>query len=226
MEVVLVIIGIIVVVGIAILSWYYAEQRRKALAAWARSLGLRFSRRKDWGIDSRYPFSCLEQGDERYGFNITSGYLDERHICAFDYHYETYSTDSDGNTETHHHYFSAFVIDSNLPLKQLAIRPEGLWDKFTEFFGFDDIDFESAEFSRKFHVKSPDRRWAYDVISQETMEFLLHAPRFRIEMAHGYVIVYRSGTFSPREFDAARYVGEGILDRLPRYLLRELKGVD
>ena len=60
-----------------------------------------------------------------------------------------------------------------------------------EFFGFDDIDFESDEFSREFCVKAADRRWAFDVIHQATMEFLLAAPRFTIELAGPRVMAYR-----------------------------------
>ena len=44
---------------------------------------------------------------------------------------------------------------------------------FGEFFGHDDIDFESAEFSRNFYVKSSDRKWAFDILHARAMEFLL-----------------------------------------------------
>ena len=58
-------------------------------------------------------------------------------------------------------------------MPDLLIRPEGVFDKMAGAFGFDDIDFESAEFSRQFYVKSPDRRFAYDVVNAGMMDFLL-----------------------------------------------------
>ncbi|MCZ6810529.1 MAG: hypothetical protein O7D97_00875, partial [Planctomycetota bacterium] len=58
-------------------------------------------------------------------------------------------------------------------MPDLLIRREGMFDKLAGAFGFDDIDFESAEFSKRFYVKSPDKRFAYDVIHPRMMEFLL-----------------------------------------------------
>jgi len=73
-------------------------------------------------------------------------------------------------------------------------------------------------------VKAQNKKWAYDVIHQETMEFLLHSPRFTIEFQTPNIIIYESGTFSVEEFQQAMNVVEGILKRLPNYLLEELKG--
>jgi len=59
---------------------------------------------------------------------------------------------------------SALVIQSPLPLKLLYLRPENIFDRVTDFFGYDDIDFESVEYSRQFFVKAQDKRWAYDIL--------------------------------------------------------------
>jgi len=218
---------IALVIGSAIYGYIQAQKRREAMAALARSLGLGFNPAKDWDMEDRFTgFACLREGSQRYAYNTLHGTIRQREVCAFDYHYETYSHDSKGRRQTHHHRFSAVILDAGLPLKPLFIRPEGLLDKVTEFFGFDDIDFESSEFSRKFYVKSPDRQWAFDVIHQATMEFLLRRPRFSLEFQGRQVIAYHSSTFAVEEFPAAIAVIEGVLERLPEYLLRELKGVD
>lgn len=225
MQILFVILMIAVVVGLAIYSYYRAQQRRKDLMMLAARHGWRFVSAKDHGMESRFAaFECLQKGSNRYAYNILEGTYGKRRICGFDYHFETYSTDSKGNTQTHHHQFSAVVLDTGLPLKPLAIRPEGFFDKITEFFGIDDIDFESSQFSREFYVTSPDRRWAFDVIHQATMEFLLSAPRFNIELAGPRVMAHRSNCFAPDEFEHALQVVSGIIDRLPNYLLREWKG--
>ena len=59
----------------------------------------------------------------------------------------------------------------NVP--DLLIRPEGFFDKVAGAFGFDDIDFESEEFSRAFFVKSSDKRFAYDVLHPRMLELLM-----------------------------------------------------
>lgn len=203
-----------------------AAKRRKALQAWATARGFTFSAARDGSFMDRYPgFHCLRRGEGgRYAFNVMRGVDRDRPTVCFDYHYRTSSTDSKGKRKTHHHYFSAAILDTGLPLRPLLIRPEGFFDKITEFFGADDIDFESAEFSRKFFVKSPDKQWAFDVIHQETMEFLLASPRFTLQSAGRNVIVYAGGTFDTNKFDQSLAVVHGLIDRLPDYLLREMKG--
>jgi len=51
-----------------------------------------------------------------------------RGLKAFDYHYETYSHGKHGR-RTHHHWFSAVIVSSDVPLKSLYVRPENFLDK-------------------------------------------------------------------------------------------------
>jgi hypothetical protein len=213
---------IILFILIAVLGYYQRQKRLKELAAFAAARGLTFDPGRDHELEDRFPaFECLRQGSGRYAYNRTYGRWNGRDLLAFDYHYETHSTDSKGRRKTHHHHFSGVILGSDVPLRPLVIRAEGFFDKVAGFFGFDDIDFESAEFSREFYVKSPDRKWAYDVIHTRTMEFLLSQPRFSIQFDRACILVHRSSTFSPGEFAAAAGVAEGILNRLPDYLLQQ-----
>lgn len=222
----LVFVGFIALgIVLTILGVIQKKRRREALAKFAHTMGFTFDPSHDFGFDSRFGrFEQLRKGSRRYAFNIMSGRYRDRGVLAFDYHYETYSHSSKGGRRTHHHYFSAVIVDAGLPLKPLLIRPEGVFDKVTEFLGYDDIDFESHEFSRRFYVNAEDRKWAFDVIHQETMEYLLHAPRYHIEMDGAYVIACRKTRFSTEEFQEALALIDGILSRLPDYLMRELKG--
>lgn len=200
------------------------KKRREALGAWASVNGLQFSADKVFGLDARFPaFDCLRRGERRYAYNVVSGEWKQRAFTGFDYHYETYSHDSKGHRRTHHHYFSAVIVGSSVPLKPLTIRPEGLFDKLAAAFGFDDIDFESAEFSRKFHVWSPDRRYAYDVLHPRAIEFLLRSPVFSLQFDASHVIAWRNNKFAPPEFEQAGAVIHGLLDQLPAYLVAAMK---
>jgi len=226
--VLIVIAAIGAAIGFAIWNSRMKDKRHKELAGWAQANGLKFLPDKDHSVWMRYqPFKCLQRGEDRYAYNIMLGTSGTRVMSAFDYHYETHSTNSKGQRQTHHHYLSALVVDAGLPLKPLFIRPEGLLDKVTEFVGIDDIDFESAEFSQKFFVKSPDRRWAYDVLHQKTMELMLAYPRFHIDFQGSQVMAYYDNkTFTLGEFGSALKVVTGILDYLPESVVRELKGID
>lgn len=219
----LIIIAVVILVGGGVgLSLWFAAKRRQALAAWAASRGLAFSPGKDTSLEARFPgFDCLRTGDHRFADNILAGKWADREFMGFDYHYETHTQSTKGGTQTQHHTFSAVVLSSAVPLKPLLIRPEGVFDKVAGFFGFEDINFESAEFSRKFYVKSPDKKWAYDVIHQRTMEFLLGMPRFSLALDGHSAIAWRRTTFKTGDFEQAAELVRGVLDRLPDYLVRE-----
>lgn len=225
MEILIVLVFVALAIGLMVFAHYQHVRRRNELAAEAARLGWTFVADKNRELGQQFAdLRCLNKGSNRYAFNLMYGKCAGRAACGFDYHYETYSTDSKGNRQTHHHYFSVAMIETDLPLKPLLIRTEGFFDRVGEFFGMDDIDFESAQFSREFHVSSPDRKWAFDVIHQATMEFLLDAPRFTIELHGPRVFVYRNNRFQPTEFEPACRVATGLIERLPNYLLREWKG--
>jgi hypothetical protein len=212
--IVLIVLAVAAVIAYAI---HAAAQRRKELAAWAAKNDLAFSPEKVRNMDDRFPaYKCLRRGHSRYAHNIMAGEMQGLTVTAFDYHY---ATGSGKNRRTYR--FSAMIAGSPHALKPLFIRREHVFDKVTEFFGWDDIDFESAEFSREFFVKSSDRRWAFDVIHQGMMEYLLQAPKCSIQFDTASLMVWKKRRFKPAEFDEAFGLIKGMLDRLPKYLFRE-----
>src|ERR1035438_6106218 len=110
-----------------------------------------------WGFLSR-----LAQGQKRYAFNILRGTYHEQALFIFDYHYQTGSGKS-----RQEHYFTLLMLVFKEAVPQLTIEPESLGEKIATAFGVgNDIKFESAEFSRKFCVRSKDKKFAYDVCNQ------------------------------------------------------------
>ncbi len=220
----LIILFVILVVVMIIVGAVQARRRREELAAWAGAHGLSFERARDKTIDDRWPdFRCLREGSNRYGENIIRGDWGGRALMAFDYHYETYSTDNKGRRQTHHHHFSAVILESPLRLKPLAIRPESVFDKLGAFFGGGDINFESAEFSRRFHVTAEDRRWAYDVLHVRAIEFLMSRPMRSLQFEPRGVIIWGNGRFSAADYQSAVETVCGLLDGLPEYVIRDLQ---
>lgn len=188
---------------------------------WAFSHNLEFHAVHDKGFGDRYPhFECLNKGDNRYACNVMQGRIEGHRVCAFDYHYET----SNGDDKTRHH-FSAVIITTSFPLKPLVIRHSNVFDRVAAAVGFEGVQFEWTEFNKEFHVTSPDHRWAFDVLPQATMEFLMNSPKFVLEFQLCQVIAYRDTRFQLADFDSAIQVIEGILRRLPTSLVQELQGV-
>lgn len=233
---VLIIVGFIALIILgAVFGSAQTKRRREALQHWATSLGLSFDERKNSRFDQRFSeFKCFQQGKNRYAHNVSFGNFEGRAVYAFDYHYETESTrtvtstDAKGRTSTrtetvtHNHDFSAVILEPNLPLKPLLIRPEGFGDRVASFFGKNDLDFESAAFSRRYHVSADDRRWAYDVLHARTIDFLLTMPEHTIEFAPARVLVLRGRRrLDAEQFHTALHLIDGVLDALPDYLRQQ-----
>lgn len=223
-----VVIGIVaLIVVMAVFGHLQSKKRREEMAAWAAQHGLGFSEARDYFIESRHAdFAELRRGDGgRYAYNVISGTFRGRPLLAFDYHYETHSTDSKGHRSTHHHHFTAAILECEVPLKPLTIRPEGLFDKLGSLFGFEDINFESAEFSRKYKVTSPDRKWAYDVLHARAIEFLLGRPLLSLQLGAGQRILQAGArTWKPAEIEEAAHFLSDFLDLLPEYVKRQHHG--
>ena len=207
----------VIIVSVILIIHALAIQRRKKIAAYAQTQGWSFSPDKDKKMEKHYAaFKCLRRGHSRYALNIMHGRRNGRDVTAFDYHYVT----GHGKNRRVHH-FSTLILKSPLRLKPLYLRPENIFDKMTDFFGFNDIDFESAEFSRKFYVKAEEKRWAYDIIHPRMMEFLMESPKFHIQFDSAHIMARRSKRFNEQDFDDAFVLIQGILSRIPDYLRQQ-----
>lgn len=219
---------VLFLIGSAVFGHRQNAKRKEALGQWAATLGLTFRHGQDVTYDGQFEFAALRQGRNRYAFNRAEGVYDGRAVWAFDYHYETQSTrtvtDSKGRTRTerttNHHYFSGVIVRSDVPLKKLIVRPEGFGDKIKAFFGSNDLDFESGEFSRRYHVSADDRRYAYDILHARAIEFLLTRPKCTIEFCEtGHVLILRGvGRLPPEGFQNSLETVDALLDLMPDYL--------
>lgn len=206
----LVVFFLLVVVAIGFAFWT-DHQRRKEMRALAHAHGWRYHAGRDHGMERRFPgFSRLQEGRNRYATNVIEGERNGRRLWAFDYHYTTGS-----GKHRRQHAFTAVLLEAELRLDPLRIRRENVFDALTAAFGFDDIDFESAEFSRRFHVSSPNKEWAYTVLHPATMAFLLDAPSHPVELHTRHALSYGSSRLAPSRIRDAILVLEGVLDRIP-----------
>lgn len=208
----------IILIGV-IFNAIMARKRREGLFALAQRLNLDFDAGRDFGIPGRFGFlKQLDQGDNRYATNVLSGNFRQNEILAFDYHYETYSTDSKGNRTTEHHWFSFFILTLTAAFPDLTIRRENFFIKVAEVFGYSDIKFESAEFSKTFCVRSPDKKFAYDVCNTQMMEYLLANRDLSIEIEENVIALAFTTRLSIEQIenDLQRLVE--IRSRLPEYL--------
>lgn len=159
--------------------------RKSALAAWARAAGYELHEELTAEVESRFKgLVDVGRGHDRTASDVLVR-REKPGTYFFRYFYKTWetrtvtSTDSNGQTqirtetyeESHHQRYLIVELSPGFP--DIVIRPESWFEKLAALVGFDDIDFESEEFSRKYYVKSAQREFAYAVIHPQMMEYLL-----------------------------------------------------
>ena len=197
---------IILVVG-GIFAHRKQQERQDALTRLANQLGWQFDPTRNYDHqDEFHQFSAFTVGQRRYAYNTLRGTLMIDVVpCPAqmgDYHYET-TSGTGKNRRTTTHLFSYLIVETPYnSTHELKIRREQFFDRVASFIGFDDIDFESNEFSDRFHVKSSSKRFAYDVIHPRMMEFLMTEDPPTIHLAGRHCCIHvPNHCWSPEEFD-------------------------
>jgi hypothetical protein len=205
------------IVGGIIWAIISARKRREEYERLAAELGCRYYPDDPWDLPARYAhFDLFSTGHGRKAANVLAGGLDGRSALAFDYQYSTGS----GKNETTHH-FQVAVLEMPITAPALKLRDESFLDTIASWVGHDDIDFESAEFSKRYHVKCTERKFAYDIFHARLIEYLLGcgtAPS--IEMNGPLIMVYER----PHGAEGVRRlitIAQEIVRSIPEYVLTE-----
>jgi hypothetical protein len=181
------------------------QQRLAALTDWAVSNGFQFSKTDPHNLDDRFSgVFDIGRGHDRRAFEVLTR-SDPVPAFIFQYHYKTWetrtvtTTDSKGRSRTRteryeqSHWKRFLIVESAAAFPSLVIRPEGWFDKLAGIVGFDDVDFESEQFSRRYFVKSSDRQFAYAVIHPQMMEWMLER-KLALQLDGGMLLMDLSGT--------------------------------
>ncbi|MEM1164892.1 MAG: hypothetical protein AAGI30_01230 [Planctomycetota bacterium] len=228
-------IGLIValMIGGAIAAWWFDRKRLDALRAWAASNGLTFDPHKR---SYALPISLFRKGHSRWARRFCTGRLeqpiagldDHPPLELFEYHYAV-TSGSGKNRRTTHYYHPCIAVHLAFEPGDLAIRDEHLGDKLGAAFGMDDIDFEHAEFSKRYHVTGHDRERVYELMHTRMIDFLLTYRRQRLEIAGDTLFVHLTGRADVEDYDRLLGCCRGILALLPRTLVnreRVRRGLD
>lgn len=221
-----------VLLGIAVfayLSYLQQVKRREAMGDLAIELGWSIDPWPDESHDEQYAhFEIFTRGHSRSAYNTLSGHIQikshEWPARMGDYTYKI-TSGSGKNRRTTTYRFSYMILETPFMLAPaLLIRPEGFFDKVAGAFGFDDIDFESEEFSRKFHVKSRDKKFAYDVCHARMMEFLLATQPPCVDIERGRCCI-SDGTrcWEPEQFRATITWLQQFYGQWPEHVAKELQ---
>lgn len=218
-------VSVFIVIGLIIyyVLWRNDKRRREALLNWAQSHGWSYYEHKDRQTYRHYSFlNRLRQGSNRYAFDILQGKWNEYPAEAFNFHYETYSTESNGQSSrrrTHHHYLGVVLIQIERNFPKLLIYPENLFRKLSNALGFGGIKFESIEFSRRFTVLCNDKKFAYDFCNTKMMDYLLTISDIELELDENIIVLYyERGKINPEKIQEYLIELEQLRQLMPKYL--------
>ncbi len=197
-------------------SFIAAAKRRQALSAFALQNGFSFNA-SPGDLHAQFEaFEPFDQGHSRRSSNLIHGRRGSVDWEMFDY---KYTTGSGKHQQTHHYGIVLAKID--LALSKMRIRPEGFFDKLAGMVGFEDIDFESEEFSKRYYISSTDRKFAYDLIHPKMMEYLMAAPASDWQLGGRIVMIIKSRHYSVDELPGVMRLIEGFVQLIPEYVRQD-----
>jgi hypothetical protein len=164
---------VVLAVALAIYGYYANQKRQKEFAAWAAQNGFTYATEDDryaelpWGS----PFGV---GFGHAALDVLTATGTARPGLCFTYRYKT-ETSNGKTTSTQTHYYSVYATRLPRALPELRVGREGFFSHIARAVGVHDIEFESEDFNREFKVNSDDRKFAYDVVNPQMMEFLMQS---------------------------------------------------
>jgi len=209
---------VLVFIAIAVGGYLHEKKRREVFAAYCRENGFDYLPGRDRSFDDQYrEFPGLRQGSNRYLRHQMLGKRGGCDVLMGEYHYQV-TRSSGKNSSTRHYYFTLVLFRPPWRLPDISIREEGMFDWMKAAFGWDDIDFASAEFSRRYHVTAPNRNDAFALIQPRTMDLLLRHRGLEIHARHGWLMVRRRGSFKLEGVRPMCDLAESFLGEVPDFV--------
>jgi hypothetical protein len=209
------------VIALIVWSSIRARQRRDAAARLAAEWGFEFYPDDPYGMASRYAqFDLFENGHSQQASNVLCGRIDGREVILCDYQYTTGS----GKNKSTHCYQAALLMMPILGAR-LQMRPENFLDRMASWVGHDDINFESEEFSRRYHIKCDDRKFAYDLFHARLIEYLLACGEAPSLETNGPLLLLYDTQGEVEALRRLRAIGEEIIRSIPDYV-RTARGIE
>lgn len=205
------------VAALVVLAWRAEQRRRAAFRAWAERRGFSYRHEHDPQVRQAYGFlDRLQVGHSRRGYHVLRGAWNGREAAAFQFRY---TVGAGKHQHTYHVGVALLRLERAFP--ELLIGPESALQRLAGLFGFDDIDFESVEFSNAFQVRSRDKKFAYDFCNTGMMELLLSRRGACLEQENGVLALLRDGILDAAHLDGMFGLLDEVRGRMPEYLFRD-----
>jgi hypothetical protein len=219
--VLLFLLALVVAGVVAYFSWQAKQKRREFLATFALQHGLTFSAMDPGDFEENYGFHLFSMGQGRGCENLLQGQWQGVPMHEADYWYYTTTTDGEGRTTRQYSHFSVVVIDLDAVLPNVSVGRENVMTRLADHLGMEDIEFESDEFNRCFNVKAKDKEFAFKLIDDRMMQWLLDAPdKICVEVVGPNVLLYCK-RLPPEQVTKMFFAAKGFVDHVPKLVWSE-----
>jgi hypothetical protein len=180
--------GFAAAAAIMVLAIRQARQRTRDLTALAQRMGFTFLG-KNWPgpvLSPNYKTSLIQRGSYGRFSDAMTGSRDGFQVSVFDY---THGNGKNSETQT----LVCFSQSAELP--PFELRSENVFDKLGDAITHSDIDFDLyPEFSRRYHLRSPDEARARMLFTPSLLTYFEQIPsakKWHVEASGTSLIIYR-----------------------------------
>ncbi len=224
--VLLILIALVIGAGIFYFSYLAAKKRRELFAGFAAQHGWQYQPHNR-ALAGQWAGTPFQTGDNWQVKNVLTGAFNGYQMVAFDYSYQTHSTDSKGRRTTTTHKFGVVVLQLPGALPHLEVTHEGIFGgAVANAFGFRDLQFESDQFNRAFRVKADDERFGHAVVTPRMMELLLARGEIGWRVEGNSLVGWDRGAHDPAEVMNRLSLLQQVVEQVPPYVWRDYAGVD
>jgi hypothetical protein len=202
---------LLAIIAAAIYYSYLMEKKRvEDLKKVAAELAFEFEPKGNAGfLQSLGSFHLFAQGHSRVLSNLMRGRTLDLEVAIFDYRYTT-------GSGKHKHIWNHSVVSfrfAGTPLPVFSLRPENMGHKIGQWFGSQDIDFEThPRFSRSYLLRGTDEAAVRSVFNKAVLDFFEAKPGLCTEGAGNTLLFYRERKrMKPEEIRGLMEEGFGVL---------------
>lgn len=211
----LMVVFFVALVIVVVIQLRLRAQKQREWRLWASNRG--WVLHDDWQqMVGQFKHGPFGQGSSRSAQLGYDGTFDGLSASGFGYKYSTGA----GNTERTHRFHISFVRVPGAQFPTLTLATESWVNRVLT----EDIQFEDAEFNRRWWVNSPSPRFAHDVIHPRLMHWLntTPLPGFSTLWFEGdAILVATPGLLTPDDVDARLRLLTRMAAIIPRFVLND-----
>jgi hypothetical protein len=216
------VVAALVVLALAVRSYLMTDRRSDEMRHVASQLGFVYSGDDTSAVDV-VGFELFASGEERGTENLLNGVWDGVPVHVFDFWHSTERWPAGLELTDGRVTFTCAVTTVGAALFPLTIARHGVGSRVVGAVSIDDLSFELGEFNDAFDVRCRERRFAYELIDQRMMRWLLTTdPSFTFEVRGRWLLVY-APRMRPTDLLALLDTLKGFHDHVPR-LVGDLYG--